>query len=347
MNKRVCILMYVAAIVAASPFAQLAAARDSITTPEIVAASSNFGCMEWRISGACFWLDCGITGCSVEVSIKISHRSPSLVVSAYDNVGESPWVETRALYGAAQLAAHKAQYAAQGVNMNREMPGGKFVNNTNPNREDTHFKSADVIGSPSNIATIAGGFGLPLFCPMTDIAPLAPYFLSGVDAIAWTTGTTELIYAASWVPGLREIGDRSLTNALGNSWGPLFPRFGFLRNPDDVKSGAVIAQRAADIVYKSGQPHIYIPVGDLPGWPDGGMRVWEPGELRENDPDNSVWQMLVPLTEDECAEFGADDRFAANAWSDGKFDKADYTFNLWRPYSCCEDEGVFITSIDF
>lgn len=323
--------------------------KDAITTPEIVAASTNLSCMNWRISGTCFWLDCGLTGCSVNVSVMVSHYSPSVVVSAYDKTGESPWTETRLLHGSVQLAAHKAQYAAQGVNMNRLMPSGKFVNNSNenPNREDTHFKNADVIGGPGNIATIAGGFGFPLFCPMTDVAPLAPYFLSGIDTLAWTTGTTELLYAATWIPGMREIGSRAITNPLGNTWGSLYPRHGFIRNPDDVKSGAVIAQRAADIVYKSAQPHLYVRVGALPGWPDGGMRVWEPGELRENDPDNSVWQMLVPLTESGCEEFGVDDRFDLASWSDGKFDKANYTFNLWRPYSCCSDEGIFLTRIDF
>ena len=333
-------------IVALSTGSQVAA-KDSITTPEIIAASTNLSCMDWKISGTCVWLDCGLTGCSTKVSIKVSHFSPSLVVSAYNVAGKSPWIETRTLHGTIQRMAHQAQYAAQGVNMARPMPGGKFANTETQRGTDTHFKNADVIGGPGNLGTMANGIGLPLFCPMTDVAPFAPYFLSGIDSLAWTTGTTELIYAASWVPGMREIGTRTTTNPLGNSWGSLFPRFGFINHHDDVKAGAVIAQRAADIVYKTGQPHIYTKVGSLSGWPDNDMRVWEPGELRENNPNNSVWQMLVPVTENECGAFGIDDRFSVNAWSDGKFEKADYAFNLWRPYSCCKDEGIFITSIDF
>lgn len=325
--------------------------NEQVTTPEIIAASTNFSCMQWRITGICIWLDCGITGCSVEVSQHIEHFSPSLVVSAYNANGGSPWIESRATHGTISTTAHNLQFTAQGINMNRESPGNMFIDrNIASDRVDgATFKAADAIGSPGNIATIAGGFGLPFFCPTTDIAPFFPYFLSGIDAIAWTSGVTELIFAASWIPGLREIGSRKLTNPLGNTWGSVHPRRGMIDQPDDVKAGAVIAQRAADIVYKEAQPHLYARVGSVPGFPDGGFRVYEPGPLEENNEEDTVWQMLVPKREDECEAFGRDDRFSilGDAVADGRFSTANYTYNLWRAYACCEDLGVFVTRIVF
>lgn len=328
-----------------------AAAQESITTPEIVAAGTNFDCMQWRISGTCFWLDCSPL-CSVKTSIHVEHFSPALVVSTMGETGDNPWTEISWVHGTVEEAAHKAQFAIQGVNMSRPLPGGKFVNRqgAHDKREGMHFKAANVIGGPGNIANIAATFGFPLFCPMTDVTPLYPYFLSGVDAVAWTTGTFEALYAATWIPGMREIGSRSLTNPLGNTWGSVFPRHGFVDQPDDVKAGAVIAQRAADIVYKSGQPHLYTRVGDAPGaWGDDGFRVFEPEELEEANPDNSLWQMLVPKRESDCKPFGEDDRFAAPGagFSDDTYTEGAYTWLLWRPYECCKDEGSYIGKITF
>ena len=330
------------------------AQNERVTTPEIVAASSNLSCMDWKITGLCFWLECSPL-CSVKTSLHVEHYSPSLVVSAYDQTGKSPWTETRGLYGFAQTQAHKLAYSVQGVNMSGETASGRMVNRSGQGakREDLIFKAADVIGSPGNVANIAANFGFPLFCPMTDIRAFYPYFLSGIDTISWTTGTFELINLASWVPGMREIGyGPSPTNPLGNSWGPLYPRHGFVDQPDDPKAGAVIAQRAADIVYQAGQPHIYRRVGSVSGAGDLGFKVWEPGELREADAENSVWQMLVPVKDDECAPFGEDDRPTDSepnkpAWSDGRFTEANYTFLLWRPYACCKDEGSYVTRVRF
>lgn len=335
-------LLTAALLAGATPGTALS--QSTITTPEIAAAATTFACMQWRISGVCFWLRCSIS-CSVETSIRVSHFSPDLVVTAYSPLGESPWLEIRALYGAAQVAANRAAYAAQGIDPEIGPAGGNFVEPA-PNEaihKNTIFKDAEVIGGPVNIAAVAAAAGVPLFCPMTAAAPLFPYFLSGLDTLAWRSAATEAIYPATWVPGMREIGLFPL-----NTWGSVHPRQGFVVQAEDPKAGAVIAQRAADIATRDAQPHVYVPVGSIAGGSSVGMKIWEPGPVVENDAENSRWQMLVPERVADCEVFGANDTLDIFAgWASGKVDRsADYAWNLWRPYQCCADRGTFLFAVE-
>ena len=331
-------------VLALLPHQAQAQDKTSITTPEIVLASTNFSCMEWRISGICYWLHCGITGCSIRASVRVSHFNPALVVTSYDALGESPWVEIKALYGPAQVAANDLQYSIMGVAPAPPQGSGRFAEKVRPetHHKNTTFKDAEVVGSPGNAATLAATLGLPIFCPMTDVAPLFPYFLSGLDTLAWRSALTEVIYAATWVPGLKEIGSWPL-----NTWGSIHPRNGFVTASEDPKGGAVIAHRAADIATRIGQPHIYVPVGAVPGWPSNGMKVWEPDPPEPNDEASAKWQMLVPTTQDSCEVFGQPDTFNIfSPWASGKVSETnDYLWNLWRPYSCCEDRGSFLFDV--
>ncbi len=322
------------------------AAAGEISTEEIIANGTNIACMEWRFSGVCFFLVCTGYTCEIETSIQVSHFSPDLVVTSYNELGQSPWKEIRELYGAAQVVANQAQYAAQGIAPLVGPGGGNF---TEPESEqythkNTIFKDAEVIGGPGNIATQSASFGLTYVCPMSAVFPVFPYFLSGLDTLAWRSALTEVIYAATWVPGLREIGDFPF-----NSWGSVHPRSGFLTSAEDPKAGAVMAQRAADIATRDGEPHVYVPVGSVPGWPEGGNKVWEPGPVKENNPDNSKWQMLVPKRSNECEAFGENDTFSVfDGWSQNKLDESrDYAFNLWRQYKCCEEKGLFLYALEF
>ncbi len=318
----------------------------TVTSSEIIRAGTNFACMAWRLSGVCFFLRCNGFYCSIETSIQVSHFSPDLVVTSYNTLGESPWTEIRGRYGAAQVAANRAQYAVQGIDPLVGPAGGNF---TEPEPNETGhknaiFKDSEVVGSPGNMATIAASLGLPLFCPMTAVAPVFPYYLSGLDTLAWRSALTEIIYLATWVPGLREVG-----NFPFNTWGSVHPRNGFIHQTEDPKAGAVIAQRAADVATRTAQPHVYVPVGSVPGWPSGGKKMWEPGPVLENDPKNSKWQMLVPETSQRCEAFGENDTSNVfTGWSANKVDEsADYAWNLWRYYQCCDDEGIFLFVVEF
>ncbi len=136
----------------------------------------------------------------------------------------------------------------------------------------------------------------------------------------------------SLIPGEREIGSRTARNL----WGNVYPRGGFLHQSDGYIAGAVVAQRAGDIVTRSGQIHVYQPL--LADAEDG---YWPASELVESDAQTGKWQELTPTLSRTCAVFPhTEGRVQAQ--------QGDYAWALWRPYSCCEREGqVFLGSVDF
>ncbi len=304
----------------------------TITTPRIIAqtTAATVACMRWMPVGMCFWLRCSWTGCRVRTSLKVGHYNPDLVVSVYNELGGNPWAEIRATLGLAQRAAATGLLGAL-----LPVPVGSAGNRTegSGNRRDHRnlvFREADAIGHPlSTLSGIAAGVGLVCESQTTSFVP---YFQSGLDALSWRQEIPEIFYPASWVPGLREVGSWPL-----QTWGSVHPRTGWTTQAEEPKAAAVIAQRVADIVTRSGQPHLYIP----PSGPSSrSQRVWPPGPVLETDARTGTWQMLTPRPEASCGVFGTNDLAAVSGWGGGRVDSAgDYAWNLWRPYQCCSRRG--------
>ena len=222
------------------------------------------------------------------------------------------------------------------------------VGHYNPDLEGTHtrldhrnliFRETDAIGHPLNLLPAAAGTD-GLFCP-SQATPLVPYFQSGLDALAWRLEVPEMLYPASLIPGLREVGHWPL-----QTWGGVYPRTGWTTQAEEPKGAAINAQRAGDIVTRIGQPHVYLP---LTGPFAVDQQVWPPGPLVEVNARTGTWQMLAPRAENSCAVFGTNDLFSTVGWGGGRVDPGgDYAWTLWRPYQCCQREGqVFITDINW
>ncbi|WP_017707655.1 TIGR03756 family integrating conjugative element protein, partial [Pseudomonas syringae] len=162
--------------------------------------------------------------------------------------------------------------------------------------------------------------------------PYMPYLLSTLDTVAWRYGVPESVYPEALIPGRREVG--GLTS--GDMWGSVYPRSGFIHQVDDYKAASVIAQRAGDVVTRSGQVHVYQP---LLAQPQPGY--WPAGELIETDATTGKWQELTPALSQSCAVFpNSQTRMQA---TDGA-----YAWALWRSYSCCKRAGqTFLGSTDF
>lgn len=287
----------------------------ALDTATITASALSPDCLDYKVVGICYWLNCGFFGCSVRTSVKIRHFVPDAVVSSYANTGGNPWMEVRPL----SLPNPTAMGGGDGT--------------TNQERENNlqKFKNADVIGHPAGAAfsSFASAFGFTCEGAGT---PFMPYLLSTLDTVAWRYNLPESVYPESLIPGTREIGSRTSLNL----WGAVYPRGGFQHQTDDYKSGAVGAQRAGDIVTRRGQPHVYQPLLATPV--DG---YWPAGELVEGDASTGKWQELTPRLSNTCAVFPHDDpRVQAQ--------QGDYAWTLWRPYSCCRRRGqVFLGSTDF
>ncbi|HHK4900536.1 MAG: TIGR03756 family integrating conjugative element protein [Pseudoxanthomonas sp.] len=295
----------------------LAAAGSSyaINTGTIVASTLSPDCLEYRVVGICYWLYCTWTGCTVRTSVKVRHYVPDAVVSSYSNTGENPWTEVRFM---------------SPPNPTAEDGGDGTTNHDNENNL-AKFKNADVIGHPGGqvFSQFASASGYA--CEGAGTA-FMPYLLSTLDTLAWRYNVPEMVYPESLIPGRREVGTRTGLNL----WGNVYPRGGFLHQTDDYKSGAVVAQRAGDIVTRRGQIHVYQSL--LAEARDG---YWPAGELMESDASTGKWQELTPTLSNSCAVFPhTNTRVQAQ--------QGDYAWALWRPYSCCERRGqVFLGSTDF
>ncbi|HCB0382153.1 TIGR03756 family integrating conjugative element protein [Klebsiella pneumoniae] len=292
------------------PILCLSSFAQAITTPEIAASALSPECVHYQIVGVCYWLFCSPFGCSVRTSVKVRHFRPDLVVSAYSVTGQNPWAEMSPL--------------------SPPLPGvAEAGGDTNPRAVGQHskvrFKNADAIGFPAGDA-LANFFSQFGYVCAPSSRPFLPYFLSTLDALAWRSGVPEMFYPEALTPGLREV------SKDGDMWGNVYPRAGALSQTHDYKAGAVIAQRVADLVTRSGQSHVYIPLTATSH--DG---YWPPDPVTEGDSSNHQWQMLVPKKSASCAIFP--DGSATDSYADKLAEDGAYAWTLWRPYKCCPRRG--------
>ncbi|NWB99501.1 TIGR03756 family integrating conjugative element protein [Pseudomonas gingeri] len=289
--------------VLALPYSALSLALNTAT---IVPTVSSPDCLDYQVVGVCYWLRCTTFGCDVNTSAKVRHYVPDAVVSSYSVTGENPWTEVRLL---------------SPVNPTAQGGGSGTTNNTHENNLSV-FKNVDVIGHPGIAAFNAFASGSGYTCAGAG-TPYTPNFLSTLDPLGWRHGIPESVFPQSLIPGLREIGSRLSLNL----WGSVYPRSGFLHQPDDHKASAVMAQRAGDIVTRPGQVHVYRPLLALPS-----PGYWPAGELRESDPLTGKWQSLAQVPSPSCSVFP--DPGPRVQAMDGA-----YAWSLWRPYTCCKREG--------
>ncbi|MFG6179662.1 TIGR03756 family integrating conjugative element protein, partial [Halomonas sp. THAF12] len=185
------------------------------------------------------------------------------------------------------------------------------------------FKNVDAIGHPA-VALFSAGLGYTCESPTF---PLHPHLLSTIDAVSWRENLVEALYPESLTPGMREVGQ------LGDLWGNVYPRTGFVAGQqNDYRVAAVAAQRAADIVTRTGQPHIYqsLSANQRDGY-------WPPDPVKEGDASTHKWQPLLPKMLDSCSTFPDGGR--TETFSDRIDETGDFAWALWRPYSCCERRG--------
>jgi integrating conjugative element protein (TIGR03756 family) len=287
----------------------------AIDSTAIEASARSADCLAYKVIGVCYWLLCTTYGCDVETSAKVQHYVPDAVVSSYSNTGKNPWSEVAAA-SAPTASAHA---------------GGDGTTNQSHENNLAKFKNTDVIGHPAATAFTQYVSAFGYSCAGAG-KPLVPYLLSTHDFIAWRYDIPEAVYPESLTPGVREIGSR----ASANLWGSVYPRGGFLHQADDYKTAAVVAQRAGDVVTRSGQIHVYVPL--LAKKSDG---YWPAGALVETNPKTGKWQDLTPTVSKTCAAF-------PNTGTHQQAVDGGYAFALWRPYSCCQRMGeAFLGSTDF
>jgi integrating conjugative element protein (TIGR03756 family) len=108
-------------------------------------------CLSYNVRGSCFWLKCSFIFCSFNVTLRVRHYLPDVIVSTYNDVGHHPWADI-----GKPLAT--TLDAVGGVILGATFDAS--ANTARPERERTSFKSVDVIGNPVGmLATWISGNG--------------------------------------------------------------------------------------------------------------------------------------------------------------------------------------------
>lgn len=308
-------------------------ASDTINSVNVVADTLKGvpKCMHYKIIGMCFWLKCSTFECHVETTLKIDQYLPDAVVSVYTQHDNNPWwfaqhVEDPAFYKAGQLQlSHMADF---------KMGSGGDENDNSQRDINNKFHEVDIIGNPA--LAILSGYDVMLPSAAT---PYVPYYSSMMDAYAWRFPALERFYPGAMIPGLHEVGMMIL-----HDWGSVYPRNGYVNQPDDAKAAAVDALRASTIITAIGQPHIYMPLSNTCG---SHCKAYP---VKENSKD-AQYQMIYPKTEDQCTVFGGSDIASLQPWETDATTKGHrrYIWILWRHYhGCVPDHGAkYLGSVNF
>lgn len=307
-------LKWIAVVIATTVLAmslRLSADDVTIDTGGIVEVGLDMGCMDYQVVGGCIWMTCTIYSCEFDYSIRVEHRIPETVVTAYPFLDQSPWPDS-------EDSVETTSFAQDG--------GASDEGGSTQREQALKFKLSEVFGSPSTTIYHAGesNDSAPLCKPLTW--PMVPYFVSTLDP-NWRDPVIETVWTlANLFTGV---------SADSSRFAGLFPRIGFVKQTHDYKASLVAAKRSAHFVRQYWQPHVYTPLDTYYSEEEG---QWPPDE----DTDY-VWQQLVPevlaCTDlpdmDDTAEVDDPYRERVNAVNGN-------AWQLWRPYSCCEREGAVL-----
>lgn len=210
------------------------------------------------------------------------------------------------------------------------------------------------------------------FCPR-DTQVLVPYYLSGLNVLGWRYKIPELVYPRTYYPAMSSmvIGHFSLNPLAFNNYGSAWPRNGYIMQSDEVKAAAVAAFRAAHVVTRPGQMHLYRHAANR-SYEDMEMRNLHNfnkrnrvNVLEPDDEQSGRWQMVSGGDpESSCHRFGDPavnppapllsnllngSATVDGGWTAGKAsDDNSYVFSLWRQYRCNpRPQGRFVWEAGF
>ncbi len=287
-------------------------------------------CLHYRVKGLCFWLRCSPIECHIETTLKVDHYLPDGIVSSFTKPDNNPWWFAQQVEDPIFYQAGKVQMK-QLVHFNM----GSGNEHDNSHRDlNNKFHEVDIIGNPA--LSLLSGYKLIL---PSSATPYAPYYSSLMDAYAWRFPVLEKFYPGSIIPGIHEVGTLVL-----HDWGPVYPRNGYVNQPDDAKAAAVDALRASTIITALGQPHVYRPLSNTCGEHCSAYPV------KENSKE-AQYQMIYPKAEDQCTIFGGSDITSLRPWETDASSKGHdrYVWVLWRHYhGCIPNHGAtYLGSINF
>ena len=308
-----------------------ALAADEMDDAQIIADTiqGTSNCIHYQLVGICFWQKNWYS--PPRATLKLDQYMPDAVVSVFTKPDNNPWWFASHLVDSAAYQTGQAEIK----NMTHFNMGYGDSHDNSGLDVNNRFHEVDIIGNPALLVFkhIGGAVMLP-----STARPYFPYYLSLLDAYTWRFPGVERLYPGALIPGLHDVG-----TIIIHDWGPVFPRNGYVNQPDDAKAGAVNAQRAADIITQDGQPHLYKELSNSCGVHCKAAPVAENSKQVE-------FQMIYPKVETSCMIFGKSDAGSAQPWGMDAAQAGNnrYVWVMWRHYhGCIQGHGKFIGSIDW
>ncbi|MCP4475328.1 MAG: TIGR03756 family integrating conjugative element protein [Gammaproteobacteria bacterium] len=315
-------------------FANADTVDDTINSAQIIQRTLQGAdhCFHYRVVGVCEWLVCHHGFCHPTTSLKLDHYLPDVVVSVFTHHDNNPWWLAQNTFDPALYQTGQALFQQVAHHAPR---GGDQHANTLLDMSN-RFHEVDIIGNPALLLLASQS---QLLLPSTATA-YQPYYSSLLDSYAWRFPAAERFYPGSITPGLHDVGMIGLHN-----WGPVYPRNGYVNQPDDAKAAAVNALRASTIITaEKPQLHIYQRLSNNCG------NHCQAIPVKENSQD-SQYQMIYPKAETTCTVFGGNDVTTVHPWEYDAPEKGNqrYLWVLWRHYRGCIPVvgGKYIGSMSF
>lgn len=273
-----------------------AMADESIAT---LSAKADWSCVDFHAIGVCRRNTPPFAG------VKVRYWQPVLLVETLKHSGESGITEFKAMVGEMTPAGPDSGMAPSGSG------GGGQGDTTSLQMNEAH-----VFGFP-----LSDAFSLAVETPCegpADIGGMVSY-LSEQDKEEWRSGRSEknnppAVLGEKVAPMCDRYGSLLPGMCLG-TWGPMYPRVGFVAQADDIMSSAVSAFRAVDVAsFKPQPPHRVL--SPVLFWPNA----------------RSDRMQLVSPSPGRCMAVGENPAL----WEEGKrATDGRYVWIYWRKKECC------------
>ncbi len=297
---------------------------------DILQATMNPTCVEWSITGMCFWMTCTIFGCSFSSSVEVEHWNPDLIVEVKSDVEESPLGYT-ALTGGIFSEIGSEMLNVVGIRndgLQSSATGGvKAESGGGQTMSNLRFNDVTVVGNPAitEYSLLYGAaFGAIGWCASPAV-PLQIYYDSLLDAFEWRVGIFEAWNSISRIPEF--LGPYGMDH-----YGELYPRIGATTHPSPYKAASTLAYRAAHIVKEDAGSHVVL--NKLPKF--SSTRYSYPTKRMSNS--HSRWSNIAPAKSISCQPLASQRQ---NSFSELRehSEQENYLKGLWNSYRCCYRRG--------
>ena len=300
-----------------------------------------FTCMEYKITGICFWVRWTMFGPKFSSSFMVNHYVPDTYVDVHHNPLSPASDET--MTGLARAITEPLSGVLSGV-----MLGGSGVGQHGAGEDSVNnslsYNESLVIGNPGNIlfSAIYGSILRSIGYCQPPTSPFMPYQASTTSMMAWRVGMSpvETVAAAKLLfpmgRPMRAVGDNGMTH-----YGPVLARSGWVNQPSHFKTGAIVANRAVSVTADWLIPGVAAGHWAIPLSP---VALGAYSYIYPQTEHFLKFQMQYPRSHMAamCTRFRISEVDVSEAQYNLANQRRAWSYVVWRPMHCCRKRGTLI-----